>query len=138
VNLATPADEVWDAIKGFGEIHTWHPLIQQPELRGPAAPDGAGTERIFGVGTPEELLERLVEQDEAGRRSSYLMPTPPFEATDFSGYMAVTERDGGCTVDWVVSYTPDHDAVPAALEALLGDGLFTAGLDALADRFGRA
>lgn len=83
-------------------------------------------------------LERLVEQDEVGRRSSYVIPAPPFEVTDFSGYMAVTDRDGGCTVDWVISFTPNHEGVPATLEEVLADGLFTAGLDALADRFGRA
>jgi uncharacterized membrane protein len=32
VTVAAPADKVWDAVKNFNELNTWHPAVASDEI----------------------------------------------------------------------------------------------------------
>jgi hypothetical protein len=138
VALVSAPDEVWRVVGDFGRIDAWHPDVSVPELRGPKAPDGAGTQRVFGAGTDAEFIEQLVDRDDERRRLVYTIPTTPFPISEHEATIVVRDgTDGGSVVDWEASFTPDTPDVVPMLDQQLGDGVFQPGLDALAERFGR-
>jgi hypothetical protein len=138
VRLASAAAPVWAVVGDFAAIAEWHPDVTAPHLRGPVDPPVAGTERVFAEGGPDEIVERLVARDATHRRLEYAMPDPPFPITGHRAALTVFEHgDDESEVVWTACFDATRQT-QAQLEDALGDGVFSVGLDALADRFGRA
>jgi len=135
MHLAQPPDRVWTIVGDFAGIHRWSPGTPEPLVR-PAERGGVTTvERVFGVGTPDELVEQLVSRDDDARTLSYSMPTPPFAITDHLATVRVDADDEGSLVTWSVRFE-GTDEVAAQLETTLGDGVFQPGLDAIGPALG--
>ncbi|UOE18822.1 SRPBCC family protein [Thermobifida halotolerans] len=136
-DLGSPAAEVWALVGDFSAIGRWHPTTPDPVIRGADSPNTPGAERVFGAGTDSALVERLVDRDGAARRLVYTMPDPPFPITGHRATLEVVERDAHhCTVVWTATFDSSEE-VARELESAMGDGVFTVGLDALAERYGR-
>src|SRR5262245_44911662 len=56
IDLAVPADEVWELIGGFGSLPDWQPNIPQLELS-----EGGRVRRFMIDGSP--IVERLIAFD---------------------------------------------------------------------------
>ncbi|MBM0237383.1 SRPBCC family protein [Micromonospora sp. ATA32] len=137
VSLDAPAAEVWKLVGDFTAIGDWHPGTPRPEMRGRSPYNSPGTERVWGAGTGEELVERLVERDDAARRLRYTMPDPPFPITGHEATIEVTERGPESSqVTWTATFDASDDVVEQ-LDASMGEDVFAVGLDALAARYGR-
>lgn len=127
-DVAAAPDEVWPVVADFGGIHRWHPGTTEPVLR--------GDERVFGLGTGSELVERLVMRDDASRRLDYAMPAPPFDISEHRARIEVEPAGIGARVTWRARFE-STDEVAAELETVMGDGVFVPGLDGLAAVFER-
>lgn len=146
---ATP-DEVWAAIGQFDNMG-WHPAVASTEI----TPEGAPTDvpdqstRILHLkadaGDPI-ITEQLMAIDPAKRMYKYMITDVAVEVlpvTNYSSTLQVKDKDGKAEVVWKGGFYrgfPNNDP-PANLndEAAVAavTGIYRAGLDALAERFGK-
>lgn len=147
---ATP-DEVWQVIGKFDDM-TWHPAVASTEITPAGAPADAPEEstRILHLksdnGDPT-ITERLMTIDPAKRQYKYMITDVAVEVlpvTNYSSTLQVKEKDGRAEVVWKGGFYrgyPNNDPPAdqnddAAMAAV--DGIYQAGIDALAERFGKA
>lgn len=146
---ATPA-EVWDVIGKFDDM-SWHPAIVLTEM----VPDGAPADvpdestRVLTLksdsGTPT-ITEQLMAIDPEKMRYKYMITevdTAVLPVTNYSSTLQVSDKDGKAEVLWKGGFYrgfPNNDPPAelnddAAIDAV--NGVYSAGLDALAERFGK-
>jgi hypothetical protein len=147
---ATP-DEVWEAIGKFDDM-SWHPAVDRTEM----TPEGAAADvpdestRILHLkaesGDPT-ITEQLMAIDPEKRQYKYMITDVAVEVlpvTNYSSTLQVKDKDGKAEVVWKGGFYrgyPNNDP-PAELndDAAMAavDGIYQAGMDALAERFGTA
>lgn len=147
---ATP-DEVWAAIGKFDDM-SWHPAVESTAM----VPEGAPTDvpdestRILHLkaesGEPT-ITEQLMGVNPDKRQYKYMITevdTAVLPITNYSSTLQVNDKDGKAEVVWKAGFYrgfPNNDP-PAELNddaaTAAVDGMYTAGLDALAERFGKA
>lgn len=133
VRLAAPAAEVWALIGPFDGLPNWHPAVLACRL---GTEDGATLRHLTVVGRIE-LVERLVALDETGRSCRYVLVDGPLPVEGYVATLAVADGgDGTSTATWSARFEPAGAPEDVAVEAV--GGIYDAGLNSLADRFGRA
>jgi uncharacterized membrane protein len=101
IEIATPADKVWDILGGFDNLPLWLSLIRTSKLE-----DGGRVRRLEAVGGAL-IVERLLHFDEAARRFRYSHLEAPDPVTDYVAEMAVeTVTATRSRVHWSASFTP--------------------------------
>lgn len=147
---ATP-DEVWQVIGRFDDMG-WHPAVARTEMVPEGAPADMPEEstRVLHLkadnGDPA-ITERLMSIDPDKRQYRYMITDVAVEVlpvTNYSSTLQVNDRDGRAEVVWRAGFYrgfPNNDPPAdqnddAAMAAV--DGIHRAGLDALAERFGKA
>lgn len=147
---ATP-DEVWQAIGRFDDM-SWHPAVASTEITPAGAPADVPEKstRILHLkaesGDPT-ITETLMSIDSGKRQYKYMIADVAVEVlpvTNYSSTLQVKDKDGHAEVIWKGGFYrgyPNNNP-PAALndEAATAavNGIYKAGLDALAERFGKA
>lgn len=147
---ATP-DEVWQVIGKFDDMN-WHPAIASTEVTPAGAPADVPEEstRILHLkadsGDPT-ITERLMAIDPEKRQYKYMIADVAVEVlpvTNYSSTLQVKDNGGRAEVVWKGGFYrgyPNNDP-PAELndDAAMAavNGVYQAGLDALAERFGKA
>ncbi|MBU3029089.1 SRPBCC family protein [Paracoccus marinaquae] len=146
---ATPA-EVWEAIGRFDDMG-WHPAVASTAMTPEGAPADLPDEstRVLHLksdsGDPT-ITEQLMKIDPDKRMYKYMITDVAVEVlpvTNYSATLQVNDLDGKAEVVWKGGYyrgfpnndPPENlndDAATAAVTAI-----YQAGLDALAERFGR-
>jgi hypothetical protein len=128
--LESSADEVWAAIGGFNHLPEWHPGVASSTLE-----DG-GRVRRLRLADGGALVERLHSFDERERCYSYGIEQGPLPVARYVSLLRVCEppSGGGCRVEWSGEFAPD--GVPEAEAIRLISGIYRAGLNRLAERFG--
>jgi|SRR4051794_13969254 hypothetical protein len=121
--LPLPAVDVWERIGGFADIAAWHPGVMETRLE-----DGYRLRRNrLAVG--DEVVERLLDRDNAVRRYAYEVLEGPLPAASV-GILGV---DAGPNDDSIVRWTmefeangktgPDAAALEAGIHRFLQQGL---------------
>lgn len=147
---ATP-DEVWQVIGKFDDMG-WHPAIASTEMTPEGAPADAPEEstRILHLraeGGDPTITERLMSIDTDKRQYKYMITDVAVEVlpvTNYSSTIQVNDKDGRAEVVWKGGFYrgyPNNDPPAdlnddAAMAAV--NGVYQAGLEALAERFGKA
>ncbi|WP_342759306.1 SRPBCC family protein [Paracoccus sp. S3-43] len=147
---ATP-DEVWQVIGRFDDFD-WHPAVARTEMTPQGAPADIPEEstRILHLsaesGDPT-ITAKLMSIDPDKRQYKYMITDVAVEilpVTNYSSTIQVKDKDGKAEVVWKAGFYrgyPNNDP-PANLNddtAMAAvNALHQAGLDALADRFGKA
>lgn len=146
---ATP-DEVWEVIGKFDDM-SWHPAVASTEM----TPEGAAADvpdestRILHLnaesGDPT-ITEQLIGWSPDKRSYKYIITDVAVEVlpvTNYSSTLQVKDKDGKAEVIWKGGFYrgfPNNEP-PAELndEAAVAavTGVYQAGLDALAERFGK-
>lgn len=143
---ATPA-EVWEAIGRFDDMG-WHPAIAETRMVPEGAPADQPEEstRLLVLESGGEITETLTRIDPEGMQYRYMITQVDpavLPVTNYSSTLQVSDRDGRAEVLWRAGYyrgfpnndppaDQNDDAATAAVE-----GVYQAGMDALAERFGR-
>jgi hypothetical protein len=125
IEIAQPANQVWQLIGGFGSLPDWLPYIPESELR-----EGG---RIRRLANPQgdEIVERLTAFDHQARSYSYAILSAPFPVTDYHSTLKVVEIDANRSrVEWSGHFTPA--GVSAEEASKLFQGIYENGLRALA------
>lgn len=105
------ADDVWQRIRGFGDLASWLPGVTACEVEG----DGIGAIRTVSVGDGAPVQERLDAYDENQRQFSYsIVSAPGLDArANFRATVTVSPADEGSQVRWQASF--DTQAFPAEI-----------------------
>lgn len=124
IDLALPADRVWQLIGGFGSLPDWLPYIPTSEL------SEGGRVRHLANPDGDAIVERLIAFDNAARSYSYAILTAPFPVTDYVSTLQVVDKGGNaCRVEWSGRFTPKGVSDQEASK--LFQGIYEDGLKAL-------
>lgn len=112
------AEDVWDAVRDFGALHTRlvPGFVTDTQLD--------GHDRIVTFFTGSVQREPLVDLDDDARRLVYCAVDSPMGATHYNASVQVF-RDGedSCRLVWVVDFLPD--ALADNLDAVMDRGAQT-------------
>jgi len=133
VDIKAPIWTVWDAVKDFDGLHTWHPMFADDELKS-GANDEVGAVRTLTVKDGPSFDEELLSFDPADRKFSYRVKEPsPLPISDYvSTFQVVEGRRGYTTILWRSSFRNNTDGKMKDEEVIAFiDGAYRAGLDNL-------
>jgi hypothetical protein len=130
--LAASAEEVWELIGGYDALSEWHPAVERSVLE-----DGGRIRRLSlrGGGV---LVERLHAFSERERSYAYSIEQGPLPVAHYRSTLSVRDRGvaRGCEVYWSGDFAPEGASEADAVGVIRG--IYRAGLDMLAKRFGDA
>ncbi|MGO9994633.1 MAG: SRPBCC family protein [Steroidobacteraceae bacterium] len=137
VTLAAPADKVWDAVKNFNELNTWHPAVASDEIVS-GTNNTPGAVRLLTLKGGGTIKEKLLQFDASGHRFRYSIVEGVIPVTHYTSSLVVTSlADNKTLVTWSgrfkrknVGDTPaDDENDKAATDAITG--VYQSGLDNL-------
>lgn len=145
---ATP-DEVWAAIGKFQDMG-WHPAVEKTEVTGDGSVDQPEkSQRVLtlkaeGAPTITEILSKWQPDKRCYAYRIEKVDVSVLPVTNYASTICVKDDGGKAMVTWKAGFYrgfPNNDPPPdqndeAATKAVTD--LYRAGLDALAERFGRA
>ncbi len=118
-------DAVWTAVRTFGGVEAWIPMIAASEVEG----QGAGATRVCTTGDGGRLVERLEELDDDAKRLAYSIVDSPLPVQNYRSTMSVLPAGTGSLVVWNASFDV-VGAEPAEVESMMRD-VYASGLDGL-------
>ncbi len=132
--LPAPIDRVWPVVREFGGLPAWHLVIDESSLdSGQDGQVGAVRRLVLGDGGGV-VVERLLSLVDDQHRLVYTILESPFAVRRYVStiHAAPVTEGGGTFVEWFAEFDADG-ADEEQLTALLGDGVFGAGLAGLRD-----
>ena len=149
--LNASPDEVWAAIGKFDDM-SWHPAVARTEMTADS-PDAVTPEKSTRVlhlkadGGDPTITETLTKYQPEKRCYGYLIKAVEvtvLPVTNYAATLCVNDEGGKAKVVWKGGFYrgyPNNEPPPelndeAATKAVTG--VYQAGLDALAERFGKA
>ncbi|HEX2561294.1 SRPBCC family protein [Phenylobacterium sp.] len=113
LDLAAPADRVWEALADFGAVHRRIAagFVTDSRLEGET--------RVVTFASGQVFHEHLVSADPQLRRLVYAIAEPPF--LTYQGTVEVVPQgEGGCRFVWTVDLLPNELAEPIDEQMELG------------------
>ena len=136
--IDAPVGSVWDAIRDFNALPTWHPLIAESRIEGALAADQVGCVRSFRLVDGGALREQLLTLSDRDYQCTYSILDSPMPLTNYIATLKLTPiTDGDRTF---AEWSAEFDCEPAKERELvedIGQGVFQVGFDALKQRFAR-
>lgn len=135
--VAASADDVWEVVRDFDGLPSWHPAITASEME-------EGTNLVVGAVRRLTLdgggvvKERLVTLDDVDRSYTYEFTDPgPFPVRTYRSTVRIAPvtSTGHAFVEWWSWFDADA-ADEAELVQQYSDGVYGAGIAALQTRFG--
>jgi hypothetical protein len=121
---ASPGD-VWALIGGFQGFPGWHPAVETSTRE-----DIGGVEhRRLGLAGGGEILEKNLGSDTMS--VGYEIIESPLPVADYKSTISVADAGGKAVVVWASTYEGTADSASDIVA-----GIYQAGLDALAAKFG--
>src|SRR5579859_3818676 len=99
VDIDAPVDEVWDAIKDFDSLQTWHPAFASDEII-KGENNRPHAVRKLTVKDGPSFTEELLEFDPANHTYSYRIIESPLPLRDYVSRITVTAKGSGSRVLW--------------------------------------
>ena len=130
-DVAASPDMLWQAIKGFSAIGTWHPLVRDVSSEG----DGVGSTRRVEVQGAGHFVERLEQINEGERVYRYAIVDSPLPVFNCTVEVRVSDNgDGSACVAWESSF--DSEAGGELLAVKTFQRLTQSAFDRLQQQFG--
>ncbi len=129
VQVPASVATVWRTLGDFAGLAAWHPAISAAH-----AEDGGRRRRVTLV-DGSEVVEELIEHDDAGAHYSYrIVHAGPLPVQDYRATIAVADAgDGTCEVRWTARFEPVGN--PTLAEQTI-KRVYQTGLDNLPALFG--
>ena len=137
ITIAAPADKVWDAVKNFNGLNTWHPALASDELVS-GTNNTPGAVRLLTLKGGGTIKEKLLSFDETGHRFRYTILEGVLPVSHYTSSLVVTSTGNDKTlVTWsgrfkrknVGDSPADNENDKAGTDAI--SGVYTSGLDNL-------
>jgi hypothetical protein len=130
--IDAPADRVWATVRDFNALPQWHPAIRDSRIEGNHPSDKIGCIRNFNLKDGGNIRERLLALSDYDFTCTYAILESPMGVSDYIATLKLSPiTDGNRTF---AEWTAEFDCEPARaneLAALVGQGVFQAGFDAL-------
>ena len=130
--IAAPIEKVWEKIRDFNGLPTWHPRMVESEIEGDLPADQIGCIRKFKLVSGATIREKLLAFSDADHLVSYSILETPQPITNHKATLKLTRiTDGDQTfAEWTATF----DAPPAEADAVaagMGTNVFQGGFNAL-------
>jgi len=136
--IDAPADRVWATVRDFNALPQWHPSIRDSRIEGNHPSDKIGCIRNFNLRDGGNIRERLLALSDYDFTCTYAILESPMGVRDYIATLKLSPiTDGNRTF---AEWTAEFDCEPARandLAALVGQGVFQGGFDALKRSLGR-
>lgn len=121
---AAQASVVWDIIKGYNEIPTWHPAITGSTMTGNG---GVGAVRTLDIQGGIQVVELLEKHDDSAMSFTYShTEDPPMPFKNYAAEMTVRdEGNNRSSLEWSCRCEPlaSEDEIRELLDGFYGAGL---------------
>ncbi len=130
-SLNASAEQVWNVIRGFNAMPSWHPAIARSE----ETREGGKTRRKLTLHGGGELVEELEQHSDGTRSYSYTILHSPLPLAGYRSELSVQDdKPGKCTVRWSSTFEPTGGAEADATAIVRG--VYEAGFQNLKKMFG--
>jgi len=137
VTIAAPADQVWEKVKNFDGLATWHPALATDQIVA-GKNNEVGAERLLTLKDGGTIKEKLLGFDAKQHTYKYSILEGVLPVSDYTSTISVQAAGkGSSTVTWSGSFkrkdTGDKPAADAddATATKTMSGVYQAGLDNL-------
>lgn len=125
-DVAASPDSLWRAIRDFGALAGWNPLVRRLDCEG----DGVGSVRRVELEGGGAFVERLDSRDDRQRVYSYSIVESPLPISNGTVEIRVADNgDGTATVQWAGSFESEALSEFQAVRAF--QQLYQSALDGL-------
>ena len=137
VEINAPAADVWNRVKDFNALNTWHPGIAKDEII-EGKNNEVGAVRLLTTGDGGQLHEKLLGFDAAGMSFKYGIIDEGGPVSNYESILKVEAVSATTSkVIWSGSFTPNNSGPPPAAGAenvtptSVFESIYQAGLDNL-------
>jgi hypothetical protein len=134
--IDAPADAVWQRIRDFNGLPTWHPSIADSRIEQNLPSDRIGCVRNFRTRDGGVIRERLLTLSDYDYECTYSILESPMGVENYIATLKLTPvTDGNRTF---AEWSAEFDCAAARERELahsIGQGVFQAGFDALKTHF---
>src|ERR1700758_3094591 len=132
VELSAPPEKVWDLIKDFGGLHTWHPVFASTEITS-GKDNNRGAVRVLTTKDGAKITERLERYQPRAFSYTYRITDSPLPITDYVSTIQVKANKSGSVVYWSSHFKAKEGTADAEAVKLVR-GVYRAGLDNLKEK----
>jgi hypothetical protein len=129
--IDAPVSKVWAKIRDFNALPGWHPAVADSEIEAGLPSDKVGCIRNFNLADDGgNIREQLLAHSDIETYYTYSILESPMPVEGYIAKLKLTEiTDGDRTfVEWSAEFDTDAES---DMRALVGDGVFQGGFDAL-------
>lgn len=111
-------DRAWALLGNPASLADWHPAIQSSTTE--------GATRRCTLADGGEVVETILELDDAARQYKYSIDSSPLPIRDYVSLVSVTPNDSGCQVTWESDFAvigAPTEQIEAAIRGLYEAGL---------------
>ncbi len=89
VIIDAPAAQVWDAVKSFDALNTWHPAVATDQIVS-GSNDAVGAVRLLTLKGGGTVKEKLLEFDDSGHRFRYTILESVLPVSHYTSTLVVS------------------------------------------------
>lgn len=137
--IDAPVEKVWDVIRDFNGLPSWHPRMVESEIEDGKAASDVGAVRKFKVASGAVIREKLLAYSDADRLTTYSIIDHPAPISNHTATLKLEPvTDGNRTFAvWTSTFDAPEDKGEAIAKGM-ADNVFQGGFDALKARFASA
>lgn len=130
--INAPVDRVWATIRDFNALPSWHPAIARSEIEGGRASEAIGCVRSFSLQDGGHLREQLLALSDVDHSFTYSILVAPMPVRNYVATCRLTPVTVGnrTFAEWWADFEVTS-GTEEAMFALIGDGVFVGGFEAL-------
>ena len=134
--IDAPADAVWQRVRDFNGLPSWHPLIADSRIEQNLPSDRIGCVRNFRTRDGGTIRERLLTLSDYDYECTYSILESPMGVENYVATLKLTPiTDGNRTfAEWSAEFDCEA-ARERELSQSIGQGVFQGGFDALKTHF---
>ena len=137
--IDAPVEEVWALLRDFNGFDGWHPAIVASEIERGRPADQVGVVRRVTLGDGSDVREQLLGLSDAELAFSYCLRDTPVPLLNYVAHVTLAPVTDGDRTFWRWEARFDAPAgQEQAMEALVSEGIFRGGFDAVRARFAEA
>jgi hypothetical protein len=130
IGIDAPATMVWEKVKDFNGLHTWHPAVAKTDILA-GENNTLGTARLLTLNDGGTIEENLIAWDGTGMTFSYIIIESVLPVSDYEATLTVeATSDTGSKVTWSASFNAGKGADDQTARDTIS-GIFDAGLENL-------
>jgi hypothetical protein len=136
--IDAPIEKVWAHIRDFNSLDDWHPGIRASMIEDGGPSDRVGCIRRIELLDGGVIREQLLEMSDLGCHYSYSILDSPMPVAHYRATLRLRRiSDGNRTYgEWSASFEADPPEKRAETEAMISNGVFQGGFDAIKQHFG--